>query len=253
MAQPSQVPVRFPSGLSFDYPWGPLANMGAINPLFYMMWADDFMVKESTYTTTATGNGTAANAAGTGGTLLFTTNSAAPAGTDIVSIQLPAASFAMTAGKKAFGLFRIKLSSASAAEFRVGFLQTTVTPFTATDGIFFDKVTGSLTNLNLISTVGSTATTTAVPTGAYTLANNTYLDMGFYVDRAGTINVFVGAQLVGWLPQSGTGSSVGVRGSAVSVTPTLTTANLNFTMAVRSGAAASSTMTADFGLIAVER
>jgi len=262
MAQPSQVPVRFPSGVSFDYPWGPLANMGAINPLFYGMWADDFAVKESTYTTTATGNGTAANAANTSATamgeLLFTTNSSTPASGDLVSLQLPAAPFLLQAGKKAFFLTRIKMSSATNAAFRVGMAPTGTTTFTGNlaNGIYFDKPTGTLTNLLLTNVSGSAAVTTGIPSSAFTLANATYLDLGWYLDRNSTLYAFVGAQLVGWLPQSGTGSSVGGRGPVASpaVSPiTLPAGALNMLLAIQSGTAASSTMTVDFWLGAVER
>jgi hypothetical protein len=228
--------------------------MGVPSPFFYMLWQDDFMFFNADYTATKTGNGTIAAAAGSGGTALFTTNSSAPAGGDLCSIQLPAAAFALTAGKKAFGLFRVKLSSATNAAFRVGMMQTTATPFTATDGIFFDKATGSLTNLQVIITQASTPVTLAIPTSAYTLANNTYLDMGFYLDRLGNVYAFVASQLVGWIPQSGSGASTPSRGAVAQyVGATLPSANLNPTIAVSSGTAASSTMTADFGLIAVER
>ncbi len=253
MAQPSPSPIRFTAGISTDYPWGPLANYGNPNPFFYETWRDDFLSVAADYTQTKTGNGTIAASAGPGGRALFTTNSSTPAGSDICSIQLPAAPFAFTAGKKAFFLCRLQLSSATNAAFRVELVQTSPTPFTATDGVFFDKATGSLTNLTLASVNTSTTTSLTIPTSAYTLANATYLDMGWYIDRAGTIYAFTGAQLVGWLPQSGTGTTVGSRGPCAAFTPTLTSANLNPTIAVQSGTAASSTMTVDFAMVAVER
>jgi hypothetical protein len=234
--------------------------MGAINPFFYGMFADDFAYKESTYTTTATGNGTAANTANTSaaamGEMLFTTNSSTPASGDLVALQLPATVFLPQAGKKAFFLTRLKLSSATNAAFRVGMGPTGTTPFTGnqTNAIYFDKATGSLTNLNLVNVSGGTAVTTAIPTSAYTLANATYLDLGWYMDRNQNLYAFVGAQLVGWLPQSGTGSSVGSRGAvAASTAITLPAAAMNMLLAVQSGTAASSTMTVDFWLGAVER
>ncbi len=253
MAQPSQSPSRLTSGLSFDYPWGITGQMGTPNPFFYQMWADDFHVLLGEYTATKTGNGTIATSAGAGGRLTFTTNSSTPAGSDLCSLQLPSAAFVFVAGKKTFFVARLQLSSATNAAFRVGLLQTTTTPFTATDGIFIDKATGSLTNINLVSVVSSTATTTAIPTSAYTLANSTYIDVGWYLTRSGEIHAFVGDQLVGYLPQSGTGTSVGSRGAVAAVTPTLTTATLNPTIAVASGTAASSSMIVDFAMVAQER
>lgn len=250
MAQPSQVPVRYPSGVSTDLSFGPLANYGLPNPFFYHTWADDFDGVNAVYTATKTGNGTIASTPGDGGLALFTTNSSTPAVGDLASIQLPSASFSYTAGKKMFFLARLQLSSASNAAFRVGLLQTTTTPFTATDGIFFDKATGSLANLNIVSVVGSAATTVAIPTAGYSLANATNIDLGFYVDRNGNIYAFVGSQLVGWLPQS---AQVGGHGADASFAPTIATANLNFTVAMKSGTAASSSMTVDFAMAAKER
>lgn len=255
MAQPSPTPVRFPSGLSTDFPYGPLANFGMPNPFAYAVHSDDFMeyFTAGKYTATLTGNGTIAKTDGTGGRVLFTTNSSTPAATDIASLQLVNTAFTLVAGKKAFFATRIQLSSASNAMFRAGFLQTTTTPWTAVNGIYFDKPTGALNNLRLINTVASVDTTTVIPTSAYSLANATDIDLAFYVDRSGTINGFIGSQLFGWLPQSGTGSAPPARGVAFSVTPTLPSATMNLVLALRSGTAASSTMTADFLFAAVER
>ena len=253
MAQPSPVPVRFPSGVSTDFPYGPLANFGQINPFGYHVHQDDFNVLLTGYTATKTGAGAIAPVAGDGGLLLFTTAALA---TDNCVLNLPVAGFALVSGKKAFFLARLQLSSAVNAAFRVGLINTTTTPFTGgsiTDGVYLDKATGSAANLTVVSVVGGVATTKVVPTNAYTLANATNLDLGFAVDRGGNVAIFVGAQLVGWLPQSGTGAAVPVRGPVASFQPGLTAAVLNPTLAVLSGAAAAATMTVDFVLAAVER
>ena len=250
MAQPSQVPVRYTSGVSTDFPFGPLANYGLPNPFFYHTWADDFDTLNELYTKTVNTNGTVAPTAGPGGLLLFTTNSSTPLITDIASIQLPAAGFSHTAGKKLFFLTRLQLSSISNAAFRVGLLQTTTTPFTATDGIFFDKPTGALTGLALVSVIGSVATTLTIPTSAYTLANATNIDLSFHINRNSEILAYVGSQLVGWVPPS---STTGGHGAVARFAPSITTANLNPTLAVQSGTAASSTMTIDFAMAAKER
>jgi hypothetical protein len=260
MATPSQSPTRFPNGVSTDFPYQPFANYGLPDPSGYGTWFDDFFVKESTYTTTATGNGTAAITANTNanamGELLFTTNSSTPAGSDLVSLQLAAAPWLLQAGKKAFFGTRLKLSSATNAAFRVGMFPTGTTPFTGnqTNALYFDKATGSLTNINLVNVSGGTAVTTAVPTNAYTLANATYIDLAWYLDRNANLYGFIGAQLFGWLPQSGVGSSPPARGPAVASNAiTLPAAAMNMGLAVQSGTAASSTMTVDFWFGAVER
>lgn len=256
MAAASQSPVRFPAGVSTDFPFQPLANFGNENPFMYATLEDDFynsLGAAGAWTATKTGNGTIAHTAGAGGLALFTTNSTTPAGTDICSIQAPAAGFAFASMKKAFFLARLQLSSATNAAFLAGLIQTTTTPFTVTDGLYFLKASGAANNLILRSTVGSVNTDLTIPTSAYTLANNTNIDLGFHVDRAGNVYAFVGSQLVGFMPQSGTGSSTPPRGGVAAFAPTLTTANLNLTAAIQSGTAASSTMTLDFLMASVER
>lgn len=255
MAIPSQSPVRYPSGVSFDNKWGPLADFGHPHPFSYHIWKDDFDILAAEYTATKTGNGTIAVAAGDGGNLLFTTNSSTPSGTDICSIQLPSASFARPAasvGKKIFFLARLQVASALNAAFNVGLIQTTTTPFTVTDGVYFFKATGSAANLKLRATIGSVNTDLTIPTLAYTLANNTSIDLAFAIDRNGTIYAYVGSQLVGWLPASSQPTGQ-VRGPIGNMVPAITTANLNPTIAVQSGAAASTTMQVDFAMAAKER
>lgn len=246
-------PARFTSGISTDAPWQILAQYGMPNPFDFHSFYDDFDYSPGVtgiYTKTLTGNGTVANAAGQGGTALFTTNSSTPASGDIASIQLPAAGFAMSAGafgtKKAFFLTRLRVADAANAAFLVGLIQTTTTPFTVTDGIYFSKATGAANNLTIRHAASSTILTTNIPTAAYTLSNNTYLDLGWFLDRTGTVNAFVGSNLIG--------PSSTVRGPAAIIVPTtLVSANLNLTLALQSGTASSKTMTVDFALAAVER
>lgn len=251
----SPPPTRTPGGSTPDFPWQPLANCGSGNPFFYHQFADDFdnaIGASGLWTVTTNTNGTVAHTAGDGGLALFTTNSSTPLVTDIASMQLPAASFSFTAGKKSFFLTRLKVSSAANATFLVGLEQTTTTPFTAVDGLYFYKATGA-TTMVLRSTVSSSNTDIAIPALANPLADNTFIDLGFYVDRLSNVFAFVGSQLVGYIPQSGTGSTNPVRGPVASGTPTLTTANLNVTLALQSGTASSKTMTVDFVMAAKER
>lgn len=261
------APARFPSGLSTDFPFGPLGAMGLPNPLFYHLWWDDMdqEISESGYTKTTSGNGTVALAAGDGGVGLFTTNSSTPLITDVASLQLPAAGFSVTAGKKMFFLARVQLSSISNANLLLGLIQTTTTPFTVVDGIYFLKPTGALTGLVLNVAKASVVTSTVIPVSAYTLANNVNIDLGFHVDRAQNVYAYVGSQLVGYLPQSGTGANNASGVPAIpapgpvaalqqaAVPTAMPVVNLNPTMALGSGTAASSTMTVDFALAAKER
>lgn len=264
MAVPSQKPSRFVSGMSVDYPGGPTANMGLPNPHYYHIVEDDFddsLSIANMWTKTLTGNGTAAHAAGDGGLGLLTTNSSTPLATDIASLQKPVASFSLpqgtTSGKKAFFVCRVQLADVTNPDFVAGLIQTTTTPFTVTDGLYFFKATGAANNLILRHSIGSANTDVAIPTSAYTLANATNIDLGWYINRNGEIHAFVGTQLVGWVPENQGGGLVGQRGPVAAqttlLTAGLTTANLNPTVAVRSGTGASKTFTIDFGLWAKER
>lgn len=255
MPIPSQSPVRYPSGVSTDPPYGPLANLGLPNPLMYHLIEDDFDLLHPAYVQTKTGNGTIASAAGDGGRLLFTTNSSTPAITDLASLQTGINSFTLTAGKKLFFLTRVQVADAVNAAFRLGLLPTSATPFGATDGIFFDKATGSAANLTLVHKKAGVTTSLVIPTTSYTLANNVDLDLGFAMDRSGNIAAYVGTQLVGWLPQSErpAGQVAGPVGWLAVTQANLAAVALSPTLAVQSGTATAKTMNVDFFLAAKER
>lgn len=254
---PSSAPQRGTSGFTTDFPWQPLANCGAGNPFFYHQYSDDFDANLATAIWTIThsnASGSVAHTAGDGGIALFTTGATSPAGADVASIQLPAASFTFTAGKKHFFLCRLQVSDAVNAAFNVGLVQTTTTPFTVTDGLYFNKATGSAANLLLRSTNTSANTDLTINTGYYTLANNTNIDLGWYVDRNQNVFAFVGSQLVGFLPNSGTGTlTPPPAGPMGSFTPSLTAANLNLTVALQAGTASNKTAKVDFVACLKER
>ena len=252
----SPTPVRYSSGVSTDTPYGPLARHRLPNPFFSHQDADDFdwsLGAAGLWTATKTGNGTIAHTAGDGGLALFTTNSSTPAAVDICSLQRPAAGAKLTAGNRTFYLARLQVADATNAGFIAGLIQTTTTPFTVTDGVYFLKASGA-TTLILRSTVGSANTDLAIPSALYP-ANATNIDLGFEVTRMGDVLAFVGSQLVGYIPQSGTGTQTPPQAGAVArlTAPTLTTAVLNHTLAIRSGTTASTTMTVDFSMVADER
>lgn len=289
----NQPPIRCPSGSTTDPPWGPLSQSGFGNPFFYHQYADDFdnqLGAAGIYT--LSGTGTVVHTPGDGGNALFTTTAVANA---FESIQLPAGSFTLpgtgatppgssASMKKFFYLARLQLSDVTLGTFIAGMCVITAVPFAAgaqsiVDGLFFYKAPGAANNLVVLniasagqspSGVGFTNTFT-IPTTAYALANNVNVDLAFAIDRNQNISVYVGAQLVGWLPQSGTG---GVNAAGVPTLPVLgpvfvnynfnaqgpqtpvmlTQANLSPTLAVSNGAtAAIKTMTVDFHGVQKER
>lgn len=291
----SQLPARNPMGSTTDPPYGPLAMSGYGNPAFYHQFFDDFdnqLGAAGIYTTTNTGAGTVAHAAGDGGTALFTTAATANA---LDSIQLPTASFTLPgtgatppgsslSQKKLFYLARLQVSDVTLATFIAGLCATTTTPFTTgvqsvVDGLFFYKPPGAANNLvvlNIASAGNDPAgtgftNTFTIPNTAYVLANNTYVDLAFYIDRNQNVFIYVGAQLVGWIPPSGTGAAnaAGVptlpvlgpafanynfQAQGVQTPVRFSTANLNVTMALSNGVtAAVKTMIADFHCVQKER
>jgi hypothetical protein len=271
----SQAPQRLPAGSATDPPYGPWADNGFGNPFFYHQFADDFdnqLGAGSLATYTYSGTGSVVHTPGDGGLALFSTLASTPT---FESIQLPAASFTAPqgalAGKKMFYITRLQLSDISLSQIIAGLINTTATPFTAiTDGIWFSKASGT-TQLVINVAAASTTKSFNVATNTYTLANNTYIDLSWYIDKYGNVQYSVGSQLVGWIPQSGT-SAVSASGvpllpvqcptgklysgnqpTTVATGYTLPSANLNPTLAIQNGAAAIKTMTVDFHGVAKER
>lgn len=271
----SPPPPRNPAGATSDSPFGPLAMSGYGNPFFYHQFADDFdNLLGTTGLYTLSGTGSAAHTAGDGGLALLST--LAGAGT-FASIQLPAASFTLpttgtappgtsTSVKKLFWLSRLQLSDVTLSAFVAGISSANATPFTAVvDGIWFAKAASStVLTFNIAASSGQSPTgvaiaqTIAIPAAAYTLVNATFIDLAFFIDRQQNIYVYVGSQLVGYIPMSARPASSGAGAvaalqQAVTSTP-LSLANMSPILAVSNGAtAAIKTMTVDFHLVQKER
>lgn len=239
----STTPVRYTSGFTHDALWQPLGKIGMPNPFFFVEDSDDFAPwRPGGFTLTNTGNGTIAPTPGAGGIALFTTNSSTPAGTDLDSLQRPSADMGMSSSLKSAFLCRMMLPDVTNPQFTVGWLNTTTTPFAQTDGVYFNKASGSTAitiNVMASSVVTGTATIPFVPT------NSVFFDLGWYFEpRDGTIKVFAGSNLVGnYVNRQNTATL----GPVAVITPTsLPTVALNPTLALQSGTATSKTMQVDF-------
>lgn len=250
----SPSPVRYPSGVSTDFPKNVLADLGMPSPFKYHAFYDDFdtNIPNADYTKTINTNGTIATVAGDGGLATFTTNSSTPVATDLAQLQVSTASFSLpTGGQKVFFLTRVQFGDVTNPGFVAGLVATGTNVYTTpADGIYFYKAAGG-TALLVRTAVGGTIVSYTVPTSAYTLTNATNIDLGFYLDRSSNLQVFVGTDLVGYTNESGYGKDFGpvLRATA----PSLTTANLAPTLAITSGTTASKTMTTDFLMAAKER
>lgn len=217
MTTPSQSPVRYPSGVSTDNKWGPLADYGLQNPFFYQTMYDDFfetLASDGNFTTVLSGTGAAAAlTSGDGGQLLLT-SSTAGAGTSGVkgsvnSFFLPPALYTGTGltatlfpSKKVFFATRINVATIAGTTLYAGLFPTATTTALPTDGVFFQCLsTGiSLTAYNASTLQWTAVVPAALPGGAY--ANASWMDLAFYIDRLQNVQVFAGFPLFGWQPAS---------------------------------------------------
>jgi len=149
---------------------------------------DDYVAAE--WTITETGTGTRAVGNLDGGVLVITN---AAADDDANFLQWSGATNAATvetwkfeAGKELWFKARFKLSDATQSDFVMGLQITDTTPLAVTDGLYFLKADGSAT-LNLLATLNSTSTTTAVGT----LVSDTYVTVGYHYDGYSNIEVFL--------------------------------------------------------------
>lgn len=218
-----------PAGLTNAALHSALASYGAMDPTVFHTYFNDFDVYTSgDWTSTATGSVTNAVIAGSGG-ILSMLNSAS--NNDLDSLQLKAASFAFTAGQKGWFKARFSISNATNAAIIIGLIQTTTTPLTVTDGVYFSKAAATTT---LTAKTTKSSTTTSVNVG--TLANSTSVNVGYYYDGDSTIRVYLNNVQVGSL-----------------ATTNLPTANLNLTIAVANGTAAANTLNVDYIFASIER
>lgn len=126
------------------------------------------------WTVTETQAGATQALANVDGGVLLLTNSAAD--NDLNALQKVGESFKFEAGKKLFFKARFAVSDAIQSDFVAGLQITDTTPLAVTDGVYFRKHDGDA-NLDFVVIKDSTASTATAIT---TVANNTYLTVGFY-------------------------------------------------------------------------
>lgn len=178
-------------------------------------YANDFTNSVAEYTVTGSSSAIAL-ADGLGGIAVLT-----PGGTTTATAAYKTSTIAQfVAGNQLWFQARFKASAVSSTKsFYVGLRKGSAT----TDGIWFAKPASS-TSVNLVSTVGSTATT--LVTGVATAAADTWLEVGFYyngtdllVYNGDTMVARVSAPTIG---SSGTTLTNAVLGPVMQITPTAT-------------------------------
>lgn len=176
---------------------------------------------------------TQALTAGDGGLLLLT-NTAAD--NDLVALQKNPAAWTFTSGKKTFFRCRFKVSDATQSDVVIGLQVVDTTPLDVTDGVYFLKADGAATVDVICRKNASTGSTSA--SAVATLANDTFIELGFYYDGEGKVAYEVNGSVVGSLDASS------------SYLPD-TTCTVSF--AIQNGEAAAKTMTVDYVYVAKER
>jgi hypothetical protein len=231
-------PSRFLSGVATvdaqlplgNYPFpDPFHTSGAnINTTGSASYSNDYTLLAGTdYTVTGTSS-TFALTSGVGGVAVLT-----PGGTTTASAAYKPATFVQfQAGKKLWYTVRFKASAVSGTKsFYVGLRNGA----SATEGLWFAKAASS-TSLNLISTVGSTATT--LVTGVTTAVADTWIEVTIYFDGT-DILVYNGHDAVARVSNATIGSSATTLTNAVltpvyQITPTATdTLSVDFVLAAQ--------------------
>lgn len=223
--------TRFPNGVTNVGEDSLFAALGQLaGPEFHTYFEDFDYYAAADWTVTETQAGaTQALTDGDGGLLLLT-NTAAD--NDLVALQKVGESYRFASGKKLFFEARFKVSNATQSDVVMGLQITDATPLDVSDGVFFLKSDDS-TTINLLVEKNNTATTTSVGT----LADDTYIRLGFYYDGNSSIQAFVNGTYV-----------------ATSATTNLVDdEDLTISFAIQNGNAVARTMTVDYIYVAKER
>ncbi len=223
--------TRFPNGVTNVGEDSLFAALGQLaGPQFHTYFEDFDYYAAADWTVTETqACATQALTDGDGGLLLLT-NTAAD--NDLVALQKVGESYRFASGKKLFFEARFKVSNATQSDVVMGLQITDATPLDVTDGVFFLKSDES-TTISLLVEKNNTATTTSVGT----LADDTYIRLGFYYDGNSSIQAFVNGTYV-----------------ATSATTNLVDdEDLTISFAIQNGNAVARTMTVDYIYVAKER
>ena len=230
------APQRFSNGVTNVISSATLGQYLALDPTVVHEFFDDFdiyLASDWTLTTTEAGAGSATEAVGDedGGVILITN---AAGNDDHDFLQSPDEIFLLESGKKAWFRSRLKISDATQSDFIVGLQIRDTTPLAVTDGVFFRKDDGD-TNLDFIVQESASAITTT--SAVTTVANDTYLTVGWFYDGRATISYFVNNAKLG----------------TVTTTNVLPSTELTVSWGLQNGEAVAKTMNMDYLFVAKER
>jgi hypothetical protein len=228
------APARFPNGVTNVASQKTFGQMPLLDPTkahVYFNDFDHFTAADWTITTTEAGAGSATEALGDAdGGVLVITNDAADNDADF--FQKVGESFKFTAGKKLVFKARFKVSDATESDWVMGLQITDTTPLAVSDGVWFQSDDGDA-NVDFHVSASSTATDVTALT---TLANDTYVELGFYYDGVSEVEYFV--------------NDVKYGHTAVTNLPST---ELTISFGIQNGEAVAKVMTVDYILVAKER
>ncbi len=248
------TPTRYTGGFTQDAEFQPLGQIGMPDPFYYAEFADDFLpYSTGDYTVTATGGSVAASAnSGTGGRILLTTGAVSG---NSAAIQQPTANFAHVPSYKLAFLTRVNLTDVINSTLLAGLINTTATPLTPADGIYFSKPSGDNEILLTAVSAGATVGQVTIPTvNNNVFLNNADMDLGFLVDDKENIWAYAGYHLVGNKANQNftlLGPVAAIRSE--SLTGPLSILPINPTVVLAAGTAAAQTGSVDFLYAAQER
>ena len=224
--------TRFPNGVTNVGEDSPFADLAMPAPTKFHTYYEDFdYYVAGNWTVTETQAGaTQALTDGDGGLLLITNTAADD---DLVALQKVGESYRFASGKELFFEARLKVSDATQSDVVIGLQITDATPLDVSDGVFFIKADGS-TSVSLLVEKDNTATTTS---SVATMANDTFISLGFYYDGASSIQYSVNGV---------------VNGTSVT-TNLVDDEDLTVSFALQNGEAVAKTMTVDYIFVAKER
>jgi len=167
----------------------------------FLEWVNDFS-KTSDYTagdwtiTALQGTNTIAISTGVeNGILVLTTGATENDGS---GYQQKIEAFLPQAGKAIEFEARFKIDDVTQSDFILGLQITDTTPFAVSSGIYFQSDDGDAL-LDFHSVKGSVD---GALLGVATLANNTWVKVGFYYDGKDSVDVYINDQRVGALPSA---------------------------------------------------
>lgn len=183
------TPTRFPSGVTNVTKTSNLGHYGQPDPSKWHTYFDDFdtfTAADWTITTTEAGAGAATEALtdADGGVLLVTNDDA---DNDADFFNKVGESFLFEAGKRMIFKARFQVSDATQSDIVIGLQITDTTPLAVSDGVYFQKDDGDA-SLDFHVAKDSTATDT---TALATLADATWVTVGFGYDGKSDIGIFV--------------------------------------------------------------